>query len=472
MRQNFLGVGVFSKSSNVTAQTRKNMYLDEQPAGQDKIQVSAYPTPGLDLFVNVGDEPVRAMYEVGDKLYVIHLQTFFEVNNGGTLTNRGTLLTSDGRCSIIDNGVQIMIVDGQYGYIYTLASSTLVRITDADFSASPQTVTFNSGYFIITENDSGKIWISSLYNGNAWDGLDFATAESSPDNLVRVEENNGNLVLFGEDTTEFWVNTGELDFPYSRQSGTNMQWGLASRHSVAKFNNSLMFLGKSRQGEVKVVFLKGITPVPVSNSDLEQIFNTNPAQNATAFSYMLDGHSMYQISFPNIARTFLFDGTTQVWSEMTSDYSRHRAEMNETFIGKQVLADYANGKLYRFNNENYTDNGSPIIREITGRHYEKDMDFFTIQQFILDCEMGIGLDTGQGDDPQVMMQYSIDNGHTWSNELLRSLGRTGEYAQRAEWWRLGRGKDFLFRVRCSDPVKFVVTGAGLKVARKLRVAGY
>lgn len=471
-RTQFLGVGTFAKSPNVTAQTRKNMYL-ESYTEDDKVRIAAFPTPGLDLFTNFGEDPIRAIYEVGDKLYIVHRTTFYEVNNAGTVTNKGTLLTNEGRCSIIDNGVQIMVVDGQYGYIYTLSTSVFARITDADFSATPRTVTFNGGYFIITEDSSGKIWISSLYDGTAWNALEFATAESNPDNLVRVEEYIGHLILFGEDTTEFWVNTGELDFPYSRQYGTNMEYGLAARWSVTKFDSSIMFLGRSRQGEVKVVKLTGTNAVPVSDRNLENIFNSGASTlNVTAFSYMIDGHSMYQISFPVINRTFVYDGITEVWHEMTSDYSRHRGEMGEQFINKQIVSDYANGKIYKFNKETYTDNGSVIIRELTGRHFEENLDYFTVQQFILDCETGIGLSTGQGSDPQIMMQYSVDNGHTWSEELLRSLGKLGEYTDRVEWWRLGRGKDFLFRVRCSDPVKWVVTGAGLKIARKRRVAGY
>ena len=471
-RTQFLGVGTFAKSSNVTGQTRKNMYL-ESYTEDDKVRIAAFPTPGLDLFVEFGADPVRAMYEVGDKLYVIYRNTFYEVSNDGTKTSRGTLLTESGRCSIIDNGTQIMVVDGQYGYIYTISTSSLARITDADFSATPRTVTFSGGYFIITEDSSGKIWISSLYDGTAWNALEFATAESNPDNLVRVEEYIGHLILFGEDTTEFWVNTGELDFPYSRQYGTNMEYGLASRWSVTKFDSSLMFLAKSRQGEVKVVKLTGTQAVPVSDRNLENIFNSEASTaGATAFSYMIDGHSMYQITFPTLARTFVYDGITEVWHELTSSSSRHRGEMGEQFIGSHVVSDYDNGKIYKFNKETYTDNGAAIIRELTGRHHETDLDYFTVQQFILDCETGMGLATGQGSDPQVMMQYSVDNGHTWSEELLRSLGKQGEYSDRVEWWRLGRGKDFMFRVRCSDPVKFVVTGAGLKVARRRRVAGY
>ena len=60
--------------------------------------------------------------------------------------------------------------------------------------------------------------------------------------------------------------------------------------------------------------------------------------------------------------------------------------------------------------------------------------------------------TGQGSDPQIMLQYSDDGGITWSNELWETLGKLGKYRTRVEWRRLGRSRDRVFKVKVSDPV--------------------
>jgi hypothetical protein len=461
MRDQFMGVGLFAKSPNVTAQTRVNLYLEFTPVG-DKTRVEAYGTPGLELFVDFGDTPARAHYPLGVLNYVVHRGTFWEINNAGVKTNRGSLLTTSGRCSISDNGLQIMIVDGTYGYIYTIATTTLVQITDGDFPANPTTVTFEGSYFIITTANTGRVNKSASYDGLTWDALDFVTAESNPDNLIRVEQDHGDVVLFGDLTIEFWGNTGALDFPYTRIAGANVEWGLAAKWSVTKFDNSLMFLGKNRMVEVQVVRLNGYQPQRVSTHDIENIMNSASNADATALSYLVDGHPMYQINFPSLLRSFLYDGVTSSWSELKSSGSRHRAEIGSNYLSGKYVSDYANGKIYKFRTDVYTDNGAMIVRELTGRHYEHGMDWFTVNQFILDMETGMGLASGQGSDPQVMLQYSTDNGHTWSEELWTSAGKIGEYHKRAEWWRLGRGRDFLFRVRVSDPIKLVITGVGLK----------
>lgn len=464
MRTQFMGVGLYGKSPNVTAQTRKNIYLEFKPKG-DKTQVAAYPTPGLELFANFGETACRAHYSKDDYDYVIHRGSLWEINNAGVTTNRGTLLTTSGRCSMSDNGLQIMIVDGQYGYIYTIASNAFNQIVHADFPANAETVTFEGGYFIVSQAATGQFNISSLYDGMTWDALDFATAESNPDILIRVEQDHGDVVLFGDISTEYWGNTGSLDFPFSRIAGANLEWGLAAKWSVAKFMNSLMFLGKNRMGESKVIALNGYSPTAVSNNDLESILNSASVSNATAFSYLLDGHPMYQLNLPTHDRSFLFDGSTNVWSELTSSGGRHRCEIGVSYLSNRYATDYNDGKVYKLKRDVYSDNGTPILRELTGRHFELGMDWFTVSRFILDMEAGVGVSSGQGSSPQVMLQYSVDNGHTWSEELWTSVGAIGDYQTRVEWWRLGRARDMLFRIKFSDPVKFVIAGAGLNLGK-------
>ena len=74
-------------------------------------------------------------------------------------------------------------------------------------------------------------------------------------------------------------------------------------------------------------------------------------------------------------------------------------------------------------------------------------------------EQGTGLITGQGSDPQVMMQYSDDGGKTWSHEKWRSIGSIGRYKHRSIWRRLGQFRSRIFRWVIADPVKVVVLSA-------------
>ena len=70
----------------------------------------------------------------------------------------------------------------------------------------------------------------------------------------------------------------------------------------------------------------------------------------------------------------------------------------------------------------------------------------------------------QGADPQVMLRWSDDGGHTWSNEHWVSIGRIGQYGRRAIWRRLGmtlKLRDRVYEVSGTDPVKVSIIGAEL-----------
>jgi len=80
-------------------------------------------------------------------------------------------------------------------------------------------------------------------------------------------------------------------------------------------------------------------------------------------------------------------------------------------------------------------------------------------------ETGVGLATGQGSDPVMMMRYSNDGGHTWSNYKTSTIGRTGQYAARAEFRRLGAGRNRIWEISMTDPVKFAVLGGIVDVQK-------
>ena len=447
------GLGNFGKSRNVTAQQRTNLYAEVHQDGE-KGNLTLYPTPGLTTFVNFGAYPIRGMWKKDDILYVVNRFTLWKVTNDGTMTNIGTLLTSAGRVDISDNGTQIIVVDGPNGYIYNTSTLAFVQITDPDWPGA-DTVTFLNGYFIVQKPNTGRFYCSSIYDGLTWSALDFATAESNPDNLIRVIADNGQILLLGPDTTEFWSDSGALDFPFARVGAAAIEWGLAARWSLCKFMDSIIFLRKNRLGAVQVCTLSGYNAQPVSNPEMDFIFNEYSAvSDATGFAYMVSGHPFYQINFPSANESWVYDGLTKEWHKAESSSGRHRGEIQQNFLDKSYVSDYENGKLYLFEDGVYTDDGLSIAREFISRH-QSTGNYSFLSKLWLEMEGGVGLLTGQGSDPQLMMQYSKDGGHTWSNEVWVDIGAIGRYGTRAVFNRLGRGRDWIFKFRVTDPVKTV-----------------
>ena len=452
------GVGNEGRSTAASAQSRVNLYVEIQPDPEAGSKLVMYPRPGLVQVVDLGATPTRGAYVKGDAAYLVNGTTLWEVAADGTTTNRGTLQATSGRVDMVDNGEQLLIVDGTYGYIYEFATTTLTQIADADFVAS-STCAFLNGFFIVGRTDSGEWAISDLYDGTVWDPLDFATAESDPDNLSRVFVNNGVVDLFGNKVIEFWGDSGAEDFPFARIGSSSIQYGLEARWSLARFSNSaLVFLGKNELGAVQVFMLVGSNIGVVSTPELEHQFSGYTTSNATAFAYVVNGHPMYHLNFPSDDVTWVYDGLSKEWHRAKSGDGRHRGEIHINFNGESYVTDYENGKLYRIDQDVMTDAGQTIVREWTSRHL-KTPDFSRIAELWIDMEAGVGLQSGQGSDPQVMLQISRDGGKTWGAEIWRGFGAVGKYTTRAVWRRLGRARNWTFKVRVTDPVKSVFIGA-------------
>ena len=451
------GVSLFGKSTNVTSQERLNCYIEFQP-GDDRAVKAIFGTPGLDLFTSFGDTPIRGMYVRDDLLYLVHRGTLWSVNNAGVKTSLGLLNTTSGRVYLTDNGAQLMLTDGTDGYTYTYATATFAQITDSDYPGA-STNGWMDGYFIINRPGTQRFYVSAINDATSWDALDFASAESNPDDLVRVFPDNGKLYLFGQSSTEFWVNAGNQDFPFVKISGGSIEYGCASPASVCKYDNSVAFLARNPAGDVFIARMNQGLPQRLSTPELEYIINKYGAvSDATAFSYMVDGHPMLQVNFPTGGESWLYDGLSKLWSRLESnEITRHRAEMGVEFVNRIIVSDYENGNLYRLNPDSYTDNGAPIAMELISRHISNGNKQLIIDSVTLDMESGVGLATGQGSNPQIMLQISRDGGHTYGNEQWKSFGKIGRYLQRVVWRRLGAAYDWTFKLRITDPVKRVIT---------------
>jgi hypothetical protein len=452
------GSGMFGKSANVTSESRVNAYIEIQP-GDDRAKIAIYATPGLELFLSFGDTPVRGLYPKGDYLYAVHRGTFWEINNAGTATNRGSIGTTSGRVYMADNGSQLMLTDGTTtgGYIYDFSTLAFTQIADIDYPGAG-TVTWMDSYFVVNKPNSQRYYVSAANDGLTWDALDFASAESNPDDLVAVAADNSNLYLYGTLSTEFDTNSGGVDFPFTRISGGATEWGCAAAASVVKFDNSLAFLAKNKMGQVWIARMTGYRPEKISTPELDYIINNySSTTDASFFSYMLGGHPMLQCNFNTGGGSWLYDGLSKVWSQLKSyGITRHRGEIACNYLNQTIVSDYSNGNLYSLKASAYADNGQELAMELITRHIAKNDNNIRIDKLQLDMETGVGLVSGQGSDPQIMMSVSKDGGHTYGPEQWVTMGAIGKFRTRAIWRRLGAARDWTFKFRITDPVKRVI----------------
>ncbi len=454
------------------AQRTVNLYLEAFETGPRKQNVARLVgTPGLTLRATLGNGQLRGVHRASTgQLFVVSNSTVYEVDSSWTATARtGTLATNAGRVTMADNGTTLEIGDGTTtGYQVALAAGSAVSAVAADCPGGH--VTWQDGYFVRTKPSTGQFQISGL-NADTWDALDVATAEGRPDNLVMVLSVNRMLWLFGEQTTEVWYNSGDADFPFARNQSAFLDTGTVSAGTCVRANGSVAWVGNDEHGQGTVWAAQGYEAVRISTHAVElALGGYKRLSEASAFSYQQNGHEFYQLSVPasdtDPGGTWVYDFSAPPgwgWHERTwlgpAGEEPHRAWVGCVAFGHVVVGDRENGKLYTYDLNVYEDAGQPIRRLRQTAHVSQDEKRIRFSSFELQAEVGVGLSTGQGEAPIVVLQWSPDGGHTWSNEHEASLGAIGAYRNRAIWRRLGVGRDWVFRVVCSEPVPISWLGA-------------
>lgn len=401
-----------------------NFYPEVEDGEKAKFIKALIPCPGYRLAVNAHTEGRgRAIDTIStDRLFTIVANKLVEISTAEAATERGTLSTSVGFCTMCDNGTQLMITDGTYGYIYNLSTNSLSTITDTDFPGSPTHCIFSDGYFLTNSSGTGKFYFSSSYDGTAWDALDFATAEYSADALQGIAKtSNGTIWMIGKQSLELWQNVGTADLPWRRIQGGNKEIGCHAPHSIATNGSQVFWLGSGQFGYGVVFMGNGFDVTRISTHAIEyQIKQLADIDEATAFCYADEGHSFYVISFSS-EKTFVFDLSTGQWhvrgsySSLTGYNIRQFAQGCAFFNGKYYVGSYLNGNVYEMDLDTYTEGGEIIKRVIETNHISSENRLLRHKRFAVDVEKGTGIESDI--EPTMMLQFSDDGGHTWSNEI-------------------------------------------------------
>jgi hypothetical protein len=478
MKTPILGSSYVARSINAADNRMVNLFPEIVPEG-GKEPGFLNRAPGLQFQQTIGTGPIRALWAHqtnGSDFYVVSGTEFYKVTGlTATPTKLGDV-TGTGPVSIADNGTQIFLACDGPSYIYNEVTNVFAQITDPDFPGA-LTVGYLDGYFVFNEPNSQRIWVTQLLDGTSVDPLDFASAEGSPDGLVAVNIDHREAWLFGTDSIEVWYDAGLADFPLTRIQGAFNEIGCVAAFSVAKLDNGLFWLGTDARGQGIVYRANGYAGVRVSTHAIEYaIAQYGDISDAVAYTYQQEGHAFYVLTFPAANATWVYDVSTQAWHERagwdtaTGAFTRHRSNCQCNFGGNTVVGDYENGNIYTLDLDVYADNGGiqKWLRSWralpTGQNNLKRTAQHSLQ---LDCESGTGLVTGQGSDPEIMLRWSDDGGHTWSNEHLSKMGKIGEYYRRVFWRRLGmtlKLRDRVYEVSMTDPVKTAIMGAELLIS--------
>lgn len=351
------------------------------------------------------------------------------------------------------------------GFTGTISEVSVRDVSSGFISAS--SVTFLDGYFVISRSlNSGIFQISGLYDGFTWGSLDFATAESSPDNLKRVISVGGQLWLVGVSSIEIWAHTGSLGFPFQRVTGAKIEHGTMGIHSMIAMDNHLFWAGRSKEGVGIIFKANGFTPERISTETIESVIQKVSQPESLKFcSYQERGHTFLMITGGGMQTAWVYDLNTSMWHE--------RALLNEEGVIEQPRINdimfvfnkhigcsrTPNGLLYHQSLDYLDDDGEELLRERTFTHIFDEKKRIKFPYLVIDFEAGVGNQTPPGEDPKCMLCWSNDGAKTWTDWREKPLGKAGKFLTRVIFWRLGQARQRTYKVRITDPVIVHITGA-------------
>lgn len=386
----------------------------------------------------------------------------------GTCTLVGSGIDGTDIVGISDNGSQLCIVSGQVGkgWIFdTNAQSPTFgfqQITNPNFYPA-NTVSFFDGYLVFDRIGTNQFFVSDLYDGTSYDGLAFASAESQPDFVTGTIQNLQLLFVICQQHLELWYDAGTSPFPFARYTGAGISYGCVSPKSIIKQDGAIFFLGSD-----KIFYrLQSTVPIRTSTHSMEHIIAQDPdITQAYCFTFTLEGHKFVVLQLPASQRTLIFDISTGRWHERESwdannvSLGSWRATTAFRAFNSTYLGDSTDAKVNLLDWTTYTELGNTIRGLAYSVPYHQDRKRLFISRFELDIQAGVGLTSGQGSDPEIMLGWSVDGAETFKTlQPWRSMGRIGQYLRRLRWLRMGQGRQFVFVISITDPVPRVIIAA-------------
>lgn len=449
MPQLAFGVDSYQHASlPISARRMVNAYLEPGPPAS-KTPAAVVSAFGIKNFLTLGSGPLRGAEVVNRVAYVVSGPQLYSVDLANTVTLLGSI-PGTGPVFIDGDGSNVMVTVNGPSYIWNGASTSL--IADPDFPGY-EWVAFLDGYMVGGPGD-GRVYVNhTAFDPSNWDALDFASAEAAPDDVVVGIVNHRELFLFGRQTTEVWYNSGDPAFPLTRTASGFMEVGTTSKYAPVSNDNTMFFPGH----DGLFYRVNGYTPVRISTTAIEQAVAKFAPQECVGLAWVENGHKMVGWTYDE--GTFVYDISTQLWHERAS-YGR--ANWRAAFIvrgnNQSLVGDSLSNKLGVLDADTFTEWGGTMVASVTSPSVPHPEELEMLPHSYLDLvfEQGVGLVTGQGSDPKVMVRFSDDDGRTFGSEIWRPLGKMGDFRSSARINRLGstgRSQGRVYRYEISDAVR-------------------
>lgn len=442
----------------------ENWFMEQAPERPDR-PGRLLPAPGLASFATGLDGAVLEIFQAdgiqSGKMFVAAGTKIQSITSGGTVADVGTVAGMT-RARFAASQSDLVVAAG--GSAYVVTSSLSAAITVGASTGDITDVAEIDQIHLFLEDGTGRFWWSDPADPTTVQATSFATAESEPDNLLAIRAFNGTVLLFGTQSTEGWFYTGSDGSPFLPRPGFKVKRGIIGRDAVAEADLDLFAVGD----DGAVYRFAGGQPQNVGTNAIERLIADVAVADRGSIkltAHKQDKHTFIALHLPSVG-DYVYDTATGAWHRRKEIGSvRYLCDVFGYAWGRWYAGDRSTGNVYRLDRETYTHNGA-TVRRVAQALFPVEDGRPAISSLVAEIQAGVGLVSGQGQDPQIMLRHST-NGRTWSNEVSRTFGREGEYNHVARFDSLGRFRPPVgaIEIAVSDPVPATVTGLKANMSR-------
>jgi hypothetical protein len=266
--------------------------------------------------------------------------------------------------------------------------------------------------------------------------------------------------FLNQKTIEPWYNTGN-EYPFDLNTSAFSDRGCYTPWSYCETDETIYWLGDDKT----VYAMNNFSPKAISGHAEEYELKKADCSGAYMTTYSSEGHDFVFLHLPGSNKTMCYDAATGLWHDRQTGSTRHFANDMITVDGVTYAGAHGSASVYIMDSDIGSDDGAAMYREMitppdlfVGRINSAEL---VMQHYNPPAPGKLWVDMTPAERkimkqwPEIVMEYTDDDGKSWSNPDAISLEPYAE--MRAVWNKLqySRRRSYKFSMKADMPCAWV-----------------
>lgn len=337
------------------------------------------------------------------------------------------------------DGTNFVFVTGSEEYRFRL-SDGVTTITDSDVTGAVSTAYLDSTFYYPVAD---QLFASDLADPTSIGSLNFISAESFTDSIIRNFTLNQLHYSFGAETTEVHFTSGQGNTRLSRQ--TVLEHGIIGKHAIDSIDDTIYFLDAER----RLSMIRGLQYAPINISGLGREFDSySTVSDCIINAYTFEQQNFIEITFPTEDVTWtVHELSGEIVKREDSSGNRARSANYLKAYGKTFAVDHSNNKIYELSGTTYQEDGNAMTRTLYSDKITSETFEMSAREFSLNV-IYLGYDTSGSSD--ITVSVSNDSGATFTNSKTITVNGRGIERLTPLW---GQAVEFILKIETSSNQK-------------------